>query len=150
MIQLEVYDTRSGVPALAAGARWASSWLNNGQSLQEILGCVSAYSDQAGQFEFYFTDDPTNPALTVPSFTPTAVQPLMAAVQKIPILSLFWQIVYTNGPVAQTQFEIVVSSSASEMAAVLSELQKHSFMLQRLADPYNPKDDTFDVKYGSL
>lgn len=150
MIQLEVYDTRSGVPALTAGQTWTSSWLNNGQSLGEILGCVSAYSDQPGQFEIYFTDDPTNPGLAVPSFTPTVVAGNTPAVQKIPVLSLYWQVVYTNGPTAQTKFEIVLSASTSDMAAVLLELQRHSFMLQRLVDPYKPQDDTFDVKFGSF
>lgn len=145
MIQKELYNT-----PLAAGAQWISSWLDNGLSTGEVLAVVSAYSDQFGQFYIQETDDPGNPLLFLPGQAATTVGGGIAAVQMFPVRHLFWRVIYDNGANAQTAFEIVVSASVGDNAAILVELQKVNFNLRRLIEPYSAKDSDLNLVTGSI
>jgi hypothetical protein len=145
MIQKELYNT-----ALPASGQWISSWFDNGLTLGEVMAVISVYSDQYGQFWIQETDDVNNPLMYLPGMGITTVRAGGVSVQMFPVRHLFWRVIYDNGVNAQTNFEIVVSASVSDMAAVLVELQRINFQLRRLVDPYTAKDETFNVVTGSL
>lgn len=144
-----ILKEQTNVP-LAANAQWVTGWFENNGSLGEVLAVVSVYTDQYGQFEVCQTDQTTNPAMWLPCGGPTIVIPKTLAVQQVPVTHLYWRVTFGNGITAQTQFDCVVSASASLDCAVLVELQRVNFNLRRLTDPYKAQDDTLNLVTGSF
>lgn len=136
---------RSSTP-LAAFGSYTAGWFNNTAGLQaaEGLAIVSAYSDQGGQVQIYQSDDITNANMSLPGAA-ASLTPGKAVSLQIPITHLNWRVVVQNGAVPQTALDVAVSVSASLDLAILLELQKLNFMLQKVYEPYDARAEVFDL-----
>lgn len=102
---------------------WTSNEFSGSGAQGDIMGQVSAYSDQAGQLAIYQADESGNPNLVVPSVDGAIITPLQMTILRIPIKHLFWWVVVSNGGVQQNIFNIAITASVGLQLAILEELQ---------------------------
>jgi hypothetical protein len=97
---------------LGANATYTSAWFDTNQTGTTSLK-ASSYSDQAsasGGFSIQVSNDSGNTNFTQsPAVATTTASANTLATVVYSSRSRYWRIVYTNGPVAQTSFEIAVS-----------------------------------------
>lgn len=134
----------SGV--LAASAVSATQWFSNGDSASQYVRATS-YSDQQGSLALWQTDSPTG--LIEANILVAQVTASGGSLAKIEaaITAQFWQLIYTNGPIAQVQFQFSVFSTAEMSLAVLLELQRLNLQILGMR---SPKDNAMDDTYQAL
>jgi len=150
MIYKARYSTSAGQAALPALGTWVSDWFDNGGSTSELLACIAVYSDVAGNVDVDQTDAPDDPKMTVWCQGVQVVPPGQLTLVQFPISHLYWRVDYSNCATAQTLIDLVITASASENAAILLELQRLNFQMNRLINPYTPKDDVLNLITGQL
>ena len=65
---------------------------------------------------------------------------------QVAITTQFWRVVYTNGPIAQTSFQILMATTRNLLPAILAELQRINLQLLGMRSPRdNPLDDSLQV-----
>jgi hypothetical protein len=152
MILKQSYNTAGGqVLPLTANQTWQSGWFDNGLSSGAILACISCYSDQAGSIQLVQTDNQSDPNMILPVQNGVAVVPAgRVQVLQASIFHLYWSVIYSNGPTAQTVFDLQISASSNDMLSIVLEVQRVNFNLNRLYNPYSPKDDALNLTFGNF